>query len=171
MLSPKSLGSTVVQDYIRDGEVHNLHLAAGLRLLPDHPAQGPPGAAQLVEVLLAADDEGLAGALGAQGLGERGAEVLAPDADDAGLADVTALVQIRTRGTTDPRDVDDLADAVFDELHGAYGLMLGTAPRLVHTSLIRRRSSALLGPDQLGRHERTDNYYVTASRPNVYRPD
>lgn len=93
------------------------------------------------------------------------------DTDDAGLSDVTALVQFRTRGTTDPRSVDDLADAVFDDLHGAWGLTLGTGPAAVHTSLIRRRSAALLGPDKHGRHERTDNYYVIASRPNAYRPD
>lgn len=89
------------------------------------------------------------------------------DTDDAGLSDVTALVQVRTRGTTDPRVVDDLSDAVFDLVHGATMLTLGP----VHTTLIRRRSNALLGPDEHGRHERTDNYYVMAARPNAHRPD
>lgn len=89
------------------------------------------------------------------------------DGDDAGLADTITAVQVRTRGTQDPRTVDDLADAVFDLVHGAAMLTLGT----VHTSLIRRQSGGLIGPDERGRHERTDNYYVYAARPNAHRTD
>lgn len=93
------------------------------------------------------------------------------DLDDAGLNDVVAAVQVRTRGTTDPRDADDIADAVWELLHGAEMLRLGTGPDTVATTLIRRRSSALLGQDAAGRWERTDNYYVAAARPNAHRPD
>lgn len=93
------------------------------------------------------------------------------DTDDVGLADVTPAVQIRTRGTTDPRVVDDLADAVWQLLHGATMLTLGSGITAVHTTLIHRRSGALLGPDASGRHERTDNYYIDAARPNAHRPD
>lgn len=93
-----------------------------------------------------------------------------PDYEDAGLSDVVQGVQIRTRGAT-PDACDDLADAIWDEIHGAEMLRLGTAPNVIATALIRRRSTAALGQDQRGRFERTDNYYVTASRPNANRPD
>ncbi|MFC4912590.1 minor capsid protein [Actinomadura gamaensis] len=93
------------------------------------------------------------------------------DADDAGLADVLAAVQIQTRGTRDPSDVDDLADAIWDRLHGAQMLTLDTGPAAVHTTLIRRRSSDRLGADEHGRYLRSCNYYVNAARPNAYRPD
>lgn len=89
------------------------------------------------------------------------------DGDDAGLADVLVAVQVRTRGTSDPREMDDFADAIFEELHGASMLTLGG----VHVSLIRRQSGALLPPDESGRHQRTDNYYLNAARPNAYRLD
>lgn len=49
------------------------------------PAQRGPGARDLVQLLVAADDEGLAHAVEAQGLGKDGAQVAAGDADDAGL--------------------------------------------------------------------------------------
>lgn len=93
------------------------------------------------------------------------------DTEDAGLSDVTVGVQIRSRGTADPATVEGLADQVWELLHGARMVALGSAPRLVHTSLIYRRSTALLGTDRTGRFERACNYYVTASRPNVHRPD
>lgn len=89
------------------------------------------------------------------------------EGDDAGLADVLTGLQVRTRGTTDPTTVDDVADAVFDRIHGASMLTLGG----VHVTLIRRQSGALLGPDDSGRFERTDNYYVHAARPTGHRPD
>lgn len=89
------------------------------------------------------------------------------DGDDAGLADVLTAVQIRTRGTTDPTTVDDVADAVFDRIHGAEHLVLGG----VHVTLIWRQSGAIVGPDESGRFERTDNYYLHAARANAHRPD
>jgi hypothetical protein len=94
-----------------------------------------------------------------------------PENEDAGLSDVVQAVQIRTRGDRDPVTVDDLADQIWDELHGAAMLRLGTAPNVVATTLIRRRSTAALGVDAAGRYERVDNYYITAARPNAHRPD
>lgn len=93
------------------------------------------------------------------------------ETEDADLSDVTTAVQLQTRGTKDPGDVDDLADAAWDVLHGARMLTLGSGLTAVHTSLIYRRSSAHLGVDDHGRYERSDNYYILASRPNAYRPD
>lgn len=94
-----------------------------------------------------------------------------PELEDPGLSDVVQAVQIRTRGDRDPVTVDDLADQIWDELHGAEMLRLGTAPNVVATTLIRRRSTAALGIDAAGRYERVDNYYIQASRPNAHRPD
>jgi hypothetical protein len=92
------------------------------------------------------------------------------ETEDAGLSDVTVGVQIRSRGT-DPDEVEGVADAVWEVLHGARMVVLGTGPSAVYTSLIYRRSTALLGTDRQGRYERACNYYVLASRPSVYRPD
>ena len=93
-----------------------------------------------------------------------------PDGEDASLSDVVQAVQIRTRAAA-PDEVDDLADAIWDELHGAEMLRLGTGAAQVATTLIRRRSTGALGIDAAGRYERVDNYYVQASRPTINRPD
>jgi hypothetical protein len=91
--------------------------------------------------------------------------------EDAGLGDVTVGVQLRSRGTTEPDVCDDVADAAWNLLHGAQMLTLGSGPAAVHTSLIYRRSTALLGVDKNGRYERACNYFIHASRPNSHRPD
>lgn len=82
--------------------------------------------------------------------------------DDPVHADTTTGVQIRTRtGTPDPRPTDDLADSIFDLLHGAQDLTLGG----VRVQQARRISWTPLGPDQTRRHERADNYYLDTWRP------
>ncbi|WUI02108.1 minor capsid protein [Spirillospora sp. NBC_00431] len=92
------------------------------------------------------------------------------DTEDAGLSDVTTAVQLQSRGK-DPGDCDDVADAVWEVLHGARMLTLGSGAAAVYVSLIYRRSTARLGTDGHGRYERSCNYYVLASRPNSHRPD
>ena len=91
-----------------------------------------------------------------------------PVSEDIAQADVTVGVQVRTRGGSDPRDVGDLDDAVFDVLHGATALELGG----VLVVQAYRRSSASLGQarDQTGRWERSSNYYFDAMRPTAARP-
>lgn len=89
-------------------------------------------------------------------------------ADDPALNDVLHGVQVRTRGTRDPRDVDGLDDAVFDVLHGASYLTLSTG---VYVVQMYRQSGALLGADNNGRWQRSSNYYVQAVRPSPNRPD
>lgn len=89
-----------------------------------------------------------------------------PVEDHISEADVTVGVQIRTRGTTDPRDVADLADAIYDLLHGATGMVLGG----VSVVQVYRQSYTRLGRDEADRFERSDNYYVDAMRPTAYRP-
>jgi hypothetical protein len=91
-----------------------------------------------------------------------------PVSDDPDLADVTVAVQFRTRGAgPDPRDVDDLADSIFDLLHGQRNLRLGP----IATTLCWRQSWTTLGQDPTGLWSRSDNYYITAARPTATRPD
>ena len=70
-----------------DAEVLDANLAAGSRLL-EHPAVGAARAADFVELLLAADDEGLPAASNAQGVRKGGAKIFPGDANDASLEDV-----------------------------------------------------------------------------------
>lgn len=84
-----------------------------------------------------------------------------------GHGDVTVGVQVRTRGTTDPRVVQDLSDAARDALDGLALVQVGG----VWVSQIVHRSGAPLGRDANDRHERSDNYYVQARRETALRTD
>lgn len=89
------------------------------------------------------------------------------DSGYVGLADTTIGVQIRLRGTTDPRDCDDLADTIFDQYDSATGLTLGG----IHVVQLVRRSYTSLGQDGNQRWERSENYYLDAMRPTANRTD
>lgn len=92
-----------------------------------------------------------------------------PVTDMVGLADVTVGVQVRTRAGPDPRDVQDLDEAVYDQLHGLTQTTFGAA----HVVQCYRRSSAALGQarDGTDRWERVSNYYLDAIHPTTHRPD
>jgi len=79
-------------------------------------------------------------------------------------------VQVRCRGTRDPRVVDDLTDDVRDALHGL-GAHGPVELHGIHVALVVRNSSADLGPDGNGRFETTSNFYVTAARPSALLTD
>lgn len=81
-----------------------------------------------------------------------------------GMTDTVIGIQARIRGTKDPRVVLDLADAVIDVLHGLRTVQLGTAPNQVKISQMYWQSGADLGPDAVGRYERTINFYVQVNR-------
>jgi hypothetical protein len=86
--------------------------------------------------------------------------------DDVAQADSVLGVQVRMRSASgDPREALDLADAVFDVLHGATHLDLAGA--LVH--LAERTASLPMGRDQSGRYEHADTYQLTAHRPTRHR--
>ncbi|HEY9409326.1 MAG TPA: minor capsid protein [Pseudonocardia sp.] len=78
----------------------------------------------------------------------------------------TRAVQVRCRGLVDPADVDDLADAIYDQLHNLTGT-IGDAP----VALMWRQSTANLGPDEAGRWSRSENYYLLTSQPSANSPD
>ncbi len=88
-------------------------------------------------------------------------------ASPTGLADYTQGVQIRVRGTKDPRVAEDLADAIFDALDSAHGLFWGGIPIVQ----CYRQSYTALGADSNGRWETSSNYYVEAMRPTPNRTD
>lgn len=78
-------------------------------------------------------------------------------------------LQVRVRGAAgDSLDADDLADAVFDALHGLTHQQYGS----VHVIQILRVSTVPLGLDDLQRDERSDNYALDVNPPTTPgRPD
>ncbi|MEV4053038.1 minor capsid protein [Amycolatopsis sp. NPDC049688] len=88
-----------------------------------------------------------------------------PVRDDPSLSDSVVGLQVRTRGGSDPHDVEGLADALFDLLHHPQAHTVG-AIRVVQAL---RNSGGPLGRDENNRWERSDNYYVTVNRPTANR--
>ncbi len=86
--------------------------------------------------------------------------------DDLTLSDSVTGVQVRCRASRDdPHGCDAIGDAVFDLLHGDWTLTAGG----IRVVTAERVSSAPLGRDGNGRHERTDNYYLSVHRPSPNR--
>lgn len=92
-----------------------------------------------------------------------------PMGESLSTATVAVGLQVRTRAGTDPRQVWDLDDTIWEQLHGATQLNLGE----VTVIQVYRTSSASLGQGRDGqnRWERTSNYHVDALRPTSERPD
>ncbi|NRQ31279.1 hypothetical protein HII36_05430 [Nonomuraea sp. NN258] len=88
------------------------------------------------------------------------------DGDDVEQPDSAVQMQARFRAKTDPRLVDDLADDVFDAIHGLANHTLSTG---VHVLLARRTLVAPLGRDSSGRWERADSFDLMAHRPSPHR--
>lgn len=89
----------------------------------------------------------------------------------SGLADMTVGIQIRLRGTADPRVVSDLGAEIFDLLDQSGQQTWGTAPRQVSIVDVWRQSYTSLGFDGNGRWETSHNFYVEAMRPTAHRTD
>jgi hypothetical protein len=90
-----------------------------------------------------------------------------PAGDDPTEPDSEVLVQVRIRAGQDPRIVDDLADLVFDAVHGLSDVVLDGGVLLLHA---RRTVVAPLGVDGSGRWERADSYAIRVHRPTTHRP-
>lgn len=97
--------------------------------------------------------------------------VLAPYVVDSGafrgLADHQVAVQIRIRGTTDPRTCDETADAVFDALDS----LTGVTWQGIAVVQVWRQSYTSLGTDTTGRWEASHNYYCDTMRPTAHNTD
>jgi len=87
--------------------------------------------------------------------------------DDPSLSDSVLGVQVICRcGGQDKRPSDDLADEIFNLLHGARAVTLSTG---VYVVQCLRNSAASLGQDVNERWMNTANYYVTVYRPSANR--
>ena len=87
--------------------------------------------------------------------------------DSPALSDSVIGVQVRCRwDLADPRPVDDLADSIFDLLHGNTALALSTGVTIVQCL---RNSATSLGQDANGRWSQVANYYATCHRPSANR--
>lgn len=84
-----------------------------------------------------------------------------------GLADHLTAVQVRLRGTADPRVCDDLSDLIFDQLDGLCRARWNEIPIVE----VWRQSYTPLGQDANNRFERSENYYVHAMRPTSNNTD
>jgi hypothetical protein len=87
--------------------------------------------------------------------------------DHAELNDSTLGVQIRLRGTRDPRSVLDRDDAIFNVFEG----MRETTINGVALVIMARQSSLPLGRDKNDRHEHSSTYYAQIAHPTRYRTD
>ncbi len=86
----------------------------------------------------------------------------APDArDDA----EQRRLQVRTRGTADPRVSRARAEVLYRALHGAAGLELPDGTWLVLAAA--RATPAPLGPDSNGRHEHVVNFDLDVAGPTT----
>jgi hypothetical protein len=85
--------------------------------------------------------------------------------DAVGLSDSELSVQVRVRGTADPRTAYALDDAAFEAMQNL--------PRTVLNGVTVvgawRTSSAYLGADSNQRHERSSNYRLLVHRPSPHR--
>jgi hypothetical protein len=92
---------------------------------------------------------------------------LSPFGADSDQPEITLgrqQIQVRGRGTSDPRDVDDLLDAAFTVLHGATNLTFGS----VHVVQILRINTIPMGMDEQARRwHRADNYALDVDYPTT----
>jgi hypothetical protein len=87
---------------------------------------------------------------------------------DASLEnDSTVAVQVRLRGTEDPRVVQDRSGAVFNALQDLAGVSFGS----IYLVLAARQSSLPMGQDENRRWLWSDNYYCQVAWPTLHRPD
>jgi Bacteriophage minor capsid protein len=89
-----------------------------------------------------------------------------PVGDDDSTDSITG-VQVRIRAGTNPLDVLDLSDAVFNALHNRRSW----TARGVRVEISWRNSEAWIGQDQQGRMERSANYYVRTVRSGAHLND
>lgn len=80
--------------------------------------------------------------------------------EDTDLTSVITGVQIRFRGTRDPREIENQSDALYNLLHNREHYELGGVP----VNLSWRQSGAWMGQDSNQRIERVENFYLRTER-------
>ncbi|MBK3631561.1 hypothetical protein JHN52_01015 [Streptomyces sp. MBT97] len=98
---------------------------------------------------------------------ERAIGMTAYPVEDTDMTDAVTGVQFRMRAGSDPDAIDDLADAVFDQLHNRRQYRVGG----IYVALSWRQSQAWIGQDAHGRMELTANYYFRTARSGTYLID
>ncbi len=84
--------------------------------------------------------------------------------EDNDLTSVITGVQLRFRGTRDPREVENQSDAVFDLLHNRSHYRVNGIP----VNLSWRQSGAWMGQDANQRIERVENFYLRTERESPH---
>lgn len=77
-------------------------------------------------------------------------------------------LQVRVRGTPDPRVSRARAQGIYSQLNGLGPIQLPDGTRL--QLCYAMQTPASMGIDSLGRHEHTTNYQVEIVAPTVHRP-
>jgi Bacteriophage minor capsid protein len=87
-------------------------------------------------------------------------------AEDPTQADAEASLQIRVRGTKDPRVAMDMGDAAFDALQNLPRALIGGS---VVAGCWVTNHNGYLGADEGGRHSRVSNYRLLVHHPSPNR--
>lgn len=78
-------------------------------------------------------------------------------------------VQVRVRGTTDPRVSRRRAQTIWSHLHGLGPVILPDGTNLI-LSVAIQAAPASLGVDDNGRHEHVTNFRMEIRQTSVHRP-
>lgn len=78
-------------------------------------------------------------------------------------------VQVRVRGTTDPRDSRRRCAAIRSHLHGLGPVVLPDGTNLI-LSVAIQAAAASIGVDSNGLHEHVCNFRMEIRQPTVHRP-
>lgn len=76
-------------------------------------------------------------------------------------------LQVRCRGTSDPRPSRQRSAAIYSQLHGLSQTVLPDGTYLILS--IAQQTTSSLGLDANGRHEHVVNYRITYSNPTAHR--
>ena len=98
---------------------------------------------------------------------DRAVSIMAYPVEDTDLVTVITGVQFRLRGTRDPREVENMSDALYDLLHNRSHFTVNG----VTVELSWRQSGAWMGQDANQRVERVENFYLHADRSAPFKVD
>jgi hypothetical protein len=84
--------------------------------------------------------------------------------EDTDLTNVITGLQLRYRGLRDPREVEDMSDAVYDLLHMRAHYEVNGTP----VNLSWRQSGSWVGQDTNQRVERVENFYLRTERESPH---
>lgn len=91
---------------------------------------------------------------------DRAITLMSYPVEDTDLINVITGVQFRFRGTRDPREVENVSDAIYDLIHNKSHYVVNGVP----INLSWRQSGAWMGQDANQRVERVENFYLHAER-------